>query len=509
VTGINLRNSSGSIVQNVTIAANLFGVGLESSSDNYINKNNISDPGWDGIFLSSSMNNSISENRIIASSAYGVYVLDSSYNSLTENEITDSGLSGMFLTVSTGNILSDNYLANNGLGINLGMSSSNRLRNNTMVNCSCSFGVASGNLQDFLNDVDTSNIVDGKQIYYWIDKQDMTVPTDAAYVALINCTNMTVRDLELERNAQGIVLISTSNSTIIRNRIRANCVDGILLYQSSNNVIRENDVADCEHNICLAFSSNNLLVANTVKGYNNNYIGINLGGSSNNSIVGNTLTANYISIYVASDWHYQPAGTSNYNVICENVITSARNSGIFLSGGSYNIIAENCIAKNTPHGIFFALSSDNKIYHNIFKNNLRQVCDLFWDGDPTFGSVNVWNQDYPSGGNYWSDYDGMDLYSGIYQNETGSDGIGDTAYTIDENNTDRYPLIRSHAFFGDVNFDGKVDLSDAAQMKAAFGTHPGEPEWNGLTDLNHDEITDILDAILFAHNFGRKRDIPI
>jgi hypothetical protein len=32
---------------------------------------------------------------------------------------------------------------------------------------------------------------------------------------------------------------------------------------------------------------------------------------------------------------------------------------------------------------------------------------------------------------------------GPYQNETGSDGIGDKAYVIDENNVDRYPLMNS------------------------------------------------------------------
>jgi len=48
---------------------------------------------------------------------------------------------------------------------------------------------------------------------------------------------------------------------------------------------------------------------------------------------------------------------------------------------------------------------------------------------------------YPLGGNYWDDYNGADLFSGQYQNETGSDGIGDTAYTIDVNNQDNYPLM--------------------------------------------------------------------
>jgi len=54
---------------------------------------------------------------------------------------------------------------------------------------------------------------------------------------------------------------------------------------------------------------------------------------------------------------------------------------------------------------------------------------------------NWFDAGYPSGGNYWSDYTGVDFYSGSYQNITGSDGIGDTPYIIDANNIDRYPLI--------------------------------------------------------------------
>jgi hypothetical protein len=55
--------------------------------------------------------------------------------------------------------------------------------------------------------------------------------------------------------------------------------------------------------------------------------------------------------------------------------------------------------------------------------------------------VNVWDDGYPSGGNYWSDYAGVDEKSGPGQNLTGSDGIGDTHYIIDGNNRDRYPLM--------------------------------------------------------------------
>jgi len=75
--------------------------------------------------------------------------------------------------------------------------------------------------------------------------------------------------------------------------------------------------------------------------------------------------------------------------------------------------------------------------HNDFIENDKQVMDK--------EHANVWDDGYPSGGNYWSDYDGVDLYSGPYQNEAGSDGIGDTPYVIDDVNQDRYPLTMTHS----------------------------------------------------------------
>jgi hypothetical protein len=51
-----------------------------------------------------------------------------------------------------------------------------------------------------------------------------------------------------------------------------------------------------------------------------------------------------------------------------------------------------------------------------------------------------WDDGYPSGGNYWSDCGWLDIKNGPYQNQTGSDGLGDNNYTIDGSNRDFYPL---------------------------------------------------------------------
>jgi hypothetical protein len=53
----------------------------------------------------------------------------------------------------------------------------------------------------------------------------------------------------------------------------------------------------------------------------------------------------------------------------------------------------------------------------------------------------TWDDGYPNGGNYWSQYSGIDEKSGAGQNQPGSDGIGDTPYVITATSADPYPLM--------------------------------------------------------------------
>ncbi|MCZ2856458.1 MAG: hypothetical protein O2U62_05145, partial [Candidatus Bathyarchaeota archaeon] len=75
-------------------------------------------------------------------------------------------------------------------------------------------------------------------------------------------------------------------------------------------------------------------------------------------------------------------------------------------------------------------------YHNIFNNTINAYSN--W--------TNTWDNGYPSGGNYWSDYNGTDYFNGPYQNITGSDGIGDTPYNIQIGNQDSYPFTTQLAW---------------------------------------------------------------
>jgi len=382
--GIELNQSSNNTVSENTVTNNYLGIHLWSSSNNILSRNNITNK-LAGIYLGFSPNNMIFQNRFVGcglsvdsfsslvvdntvngkplvyldtvsdhvvscagqvilmncenirvegtdlcNASVGIGLCNTNNTHITSNNITNNAIVGISLAFSSNNSISGNRITNNTVGIDLWDSSNDTLSSNVISGNKYSLSVLGSKLEDFLHSVDASNLVDGKPVYYWVNKHGAEISSDVGYVAIVNCTEIAVRNLTLTNNGEGLLLAYTRNSYI------------------SNNTIA------------------------------NNSYGIYLFCSSNNSILGNRITSSECGIRVYS-------------------------------------------------------SSDNSVYHNNFIDNTAQV--------DTYNSVNVWDGGYPSVGNYWSDYAGVDIKGGSNQNETGSDGIGDTPYEIDANNTDQYPLM--------------------------------------------------------------------
>jgi parallel beta-helix repeat protein len=235
--------------------------------------------------------------------------------------------------------------------------------------------------------------------------------------------NITIKNMTTKTFEYGIYLYYSSHNSIVGNNITNN-TDDIYLYVSSYNSISGNNItASNDIGIRPDFSSDNTISENNIT---NNHYGMLGSSSDNNTISENNITSNDIGI--RPDFSFD-------NTIFGNNITN-NGYGVFLSGSSnYNNISGNNI-KDNDRGIYVLGSSNNIIHPNNFIKNTRQV---YSDGSP-----NVWDNGYPSCGNYWSDYVGVDLYSGPYQNETGSDGIGDAPYVIDTYNRDNYPLMKPY-----------------------------------------------------------------
>ena len=334
--------------------------------------------------------------------------LISNSSKVSNNIATGNGYIGIWLgyyAISNGNIIENNSVHNNFYGIHLGGSSFNNLTKNSVINNYIGMQVSGSNnvlrensiknnTYNFgasgIQDIDTSNTIDGKPIYYLVGQRNKRVPSIAGYVAAINCVNITVDDVSLRALLTGIQFVNTTESTVRRATILNSSFSDFYLLNSHNNTIR-----------------NSMFWSHTGR-----YTDIlALRDSNHNTIINNTIRGG--NVIVSGD----PYGT-----------------GIDLYNSSFNRIVGNTIVNNW-NAIFLTYSNYNRIYHNDFINNKINV---------PIGAIkeeNTWDDGYPSGGNYWSDYTGVDLFSGPYQNETGSDGIVDTPYVIDENNQDNYPLM--------------------------------------------------------------------
>lgn len=123
--------------------------------------------------------------------------------------------------------------------------------------------------------------------------------------------------------------------------------------------------------------------------------------------------------------------STSCNLIGNNI--TANVDGIRIDNSTSNFIVGNNITENR-HGTH--PYEGNVFYHNNFINSTDR--HVFFDS-PNY--TDTWDNGYPSGGNYWSNYTGLDEKKGQSQNEAGNDGIGDTPHIIDTNNTDKYPLM--------------------------------------------------------------------
>jgi len=223
-----------------------------------------------------------------------------------------------------------------------------------------------------------------------------------------------------------VKLVSSSSNTISANNITENNSAGIMLISSSFNNILLNTITNNTCGVKLENSSNsNTISQNKIADSSN--AGVDLFSfdllQENNSIFANEMESNRYGVHLLL--------ALNTTIKGNNIENNTKGLVIYRS---LNItITENNLADNSDHGIYLDTSYDSRIYHNNLINN-----DVQWY---FYSSINTWSAGYPYGGNFWSDYNGTDLSSGHYQNETGSDGIGDTPYLMPCCNEDNYPLM--------------------------------------------------------------------
>jgi parallel beta-helix repeat protein len=176
--------------------------------------------------------------------------------------------------------------------------------------------------------------------------------------------------------------------------------------------------------------------------------GVVINGSSGIGLVENVVVGNLVGVLFQS---------SSFNGLFVSKITD-NSDGIELHASLNNGIRGNFIQGNTRAGISLCSSENNTVVHNSFLANSRQV-------DTCPDLTNVWNEGYPLGGNWWGTSGNLtDVYSGPYQNLTGSDGICDFVFGIDVDNVDLYPLMGP---WTDVGLDLAIIYSPEVSLRFA------------------------------------------
>jgi parallel beta-helix repeat protein len=306
----------------------------------------------------------------------GIYGISSHNITFSENIMNYNWFGLSLIFVSNSNITA-NVMESNHYGIKMSGCIGNILSNNSMNNNVYNFGILGDSLEEYIHHVDTTNTINERFVYYVLNEKNKVIdPSTFPDVGYLGIVNSTH--------------IKVDGLDVSKNWC------ALLLAYTNESTITNANIADSFHGIYSFYSDNNTI--------------------ENSRLVGNSYGLEQFE--------------SNNNTVIRNTFAKS-GQGIFYVGCNGNTIVGNTIENSTYMGVYISSSSNNLIYHNNFVQNAIQV-------SPTRDS-NSWDNGYPSGGNYWSDYNGFD---------SDPDGIGDTEYVIDTDNIDHYPLM---GMFSDFN----------------------------------------------------------
>nr|WP_321496971.1 right-handed parallel beta-helix repeat-containing protein [uncultured Methanolobus sp.] len=275
--------------------------------------NNASHNSDDGIDLEDSNNNIVTNNTFDNNYNDGFDCDDSDHNTFADNTFNSNDEDGIDIEDCYNNTLANNTLSYNEFGIWIENSDACTLTDNIMSSNDYNFGLLGSSLEYYFNDIDTSNLVDSKPIYYWLNRSDEVVPADAGNVYAINCSNVSVMDAEITNEYYGVIFAYTNNSTI-ENVTISECYDsGIYIYESNNN-----------------------------------------------SVIGNTVTNTYDGIEFEDSY---------YGIITNNIANSNEDDGIELDSADYCTVTNNTINENDEYGIYLYDSDNNTLTSNIAETN--------------------------------------------------------------------------------------------------------------------------------------------
>ncbi len=263
---------------------------------------------------------------------------------------------------------------------------------------------------------------------------------------------LTVSNNDLSGSSYGLYSDYTYSSATVTDNTATNTSTAFYLYETyAGNTIIGNNVSGSSYGIYVEYTYGGSVISdNTAQGddyaiyayeeYGPDMIWGNsvqrahdaaiyveyFDGPGGFSVSGNNASGSYESLYLYYDDYVYPSSVTANDLSrsTEVYVYGSYLFGGFVGNDLLNVGA--IIIDDSEFGAF----DHNDLNSSAFTQSGNYLAS------------GTWNSPYPVGGNYWTGYAGADRYSGVFQNLSGTDGIGDTPYTI-ANATDQYPLIRA------------------------------------------------------------------
>jgi len=418
--GLFLYYSTGCNLTDNSVSDSNYGSYISYSNDCTFINNTISNTDY-GLYLTYSISINLTENTIMSNLDDGIYLYNSSSCTLTRNDISNANDEGIYLYNAGVCNLSGNRISNSNYGLYVSSSSNCTLTNNTassgkfglwlsdIENCTLTDNIMSGNWYNFVLDyddedieldnvtgnvIDTSNLVDGKPVYYFEREPAPSIGRDAGVIYCINCGNIEIKDFVLQNNTYAILLYNTSSN--IQNNSINNTVYGVGVFSSHDVRVSDSMFRNSGAGVAVQETMNVTITNNTIQ---NSIYGVVTYASDNCTLKGNNIlnSTSTSSLYKSAGSDIvngkesaltkensftglnlvqgvRSYGTGVYSVSSQNlslegnIIDLSSYRGIYLDECRNSSLVSNSVRNIVDTGVYVEYSSDVKLLDNTVQN---------------------------------------------------------------------------------------------------------------------------------------------